>query len=186
MGASSDRRGAQQGSGSGLTRRESVACASPTEPFLARLADSPRQSEGAESMRPPRSGAAHSLYAGVRGNLLRPLPAPCVGMRSREQNAPRVLWNTGQIDRARFRFATAGLSVEASLRVEVPPQDLATESTGTASHWGQGRSSMDEGGCHRSHAVFHLIHRVPAQLGRSNSDHRVPISRQTTPVCARA
>ena len=140
MGASSDRRGAQQGSGSGLTRRESVACASPTEPFLARLADSPRQSEGAESMRPPRSGAAHSLYAGVRGNLLRPLPAPCVGMRSREQNAPRVLWNTGQIDRARFRFATAGLSVEASLRVEVPPQGFATESTGTPSHWGQGRS----------------------------------------------
>ena len=112
-------------------------------------------------MRPPRSGAAHSLYAGVRGNLLRPLPAPCVGMRSREQNAPRVLWNTGQIDRARFRFATAGLSVEASLRVEVPPQDLATESTGTASHWGQERSSMDEGGCHRSHAVFHPDHRVP-------------------------
>ena len=37
---------------------------------------------------------------------------------------------------------------------------------------------MDEGGCHRSHAVFHPIHRVPAQLGRSNSDHRVPISRQ--------
>ena len=51
---------------------------------------------------------------------------------------------------------------------------------------GQERSSMEEAGRHRSRAVFHLDHRVPAQLGRSNSDHRVPISRQAAPVCARA
>ena len=157
-------------------------------------------------MRPPRSGAAHSLYAGVRGNLLRPLPAPCVGMRSREQNAPRVLWNTGQIDRARFRFATAGLSVEASLRVEVPPQGFATESTGTPSHWGQGRSSTTGTGRHRRRADVRPDPRIPdkqGSIGRlplqeitvllqvprlspaPTSGHRVPVSRHGAPACAR-
>ena len=61
--------------------------------------------------------------------------------RSREPNAPRVLWNTRDVERSRFRFADAGID-RAGLSAAGKPcsKVILTETPKLSRHWGPVRS----------------------------------------------
>ena len=138
---------------SGTLKNEYRGCAPPKRRHrsVRRVRAIARTSSSAPQRsfsRPLRTGPRSSWSTAITSTTTRPtVAAPLMratgflDRRSREPNAPRVLWNTRDVERSRFRFADAGID-RAGLSAAGKPccKVILTEPPNLSRHSGPERS----------------------------------------------